>query len=172
MVTTRPPVPMPEDTPTARTLADFEGRWQLRRRIRDFGPGPDGTFVGEARLTPGGPGLRYEETGLLTLGGARVEGRQSYLWHQAGEEISVSFPDGRFFHRIGPGPAPGALHLCDPDTYRGAYDFRDWPVWTLTWRVTGPRKDYESVTTYSPCDPDGAGAEPPGNSETGTEDTP
>ena len=70
------------------------------------------------------------------------------LWRQDGSRIVVDFADGRPFHDFRP-DSPEASHRCDPDSYAVRYDFRAWPIWCSTWRVTGPRKDYDMVSTYT-----------------------
>ncbi len=129
-----------------RTLNDFEGAWTLRRFIT-HASGAEAEFRGTATWTPDDQGrLRCSEDGLLKVGqGAPVTARQTYLWEDG---LRVHFSDGRFFHTV---PASGgdASHWCDPDQYDGAYDFSDWPKWTVTWRVLGPRKDYTMRSAYS-----------------------
>ena len=168
MLTSRPA----SSDPLPRPLSGFAGRWRLTRQIRDFAGGPDGRFDGRAVFAPADRGLIYREEGVLTLGGARVRAERSYIWREAGEGVDVCFPDGRFFHRIGPGPTPEAEHDCPPDTYRVAYDFAAWPEWRAVWRVTGPRKDYESRSLYAPCGTGQGGAETDITGYSGTEDLP
>lgn len=145
----------------APQLADFIGDWRLAREIVQA-DGMVAQFTGQARFTPLGAGrLRYHETGRLCLpGAAPMQAERSYLWaaegegageEGAGEEIAVFFADGRPFHRFSPG-APGATpeaaHLCPPDHYRVAYDFRHWPSWSAHWQVAGPRKAYSLTSRY------------------------
>lgn len=133
-----------------RRLQDFEGRWALSRRITDARTGGEGRLEGTARFTPDAEGLRYEETGTLTLGGTSVAASRVYLWRAAPglDGIDVFFDDGRAFHRIGEGDRPETFHDCAPDRYAGQYDFTGWPVWQLRWQVTGPRKDYSTLTIF------------------------
>jgi hypothetical protein len=132
-------------------LLEFEGLWQLSRAIEDMrGPG-SGQFEGIARFNADGAGLAYAEEGRLTLAGqAPVTATRRYLWRPGGDGgISVLFEDGRPFHRIWPGRLmPDDTHVCTPDLYHVAYDFRGWPAWSATWRVVGPRKDYRMVSRY------------------------
>lgn len=130
------------------TLAAFEGAWVLEKRIL-HADGQRASFRGTARFRPDGSGLRYEERGLIRFDGQRpVSAQRTYLWRAgAGGDIAVQFEDGRAFHRITPG-APHDTHDCAPDSYAVRYSFDIWPEWMVTWRVTGPRKDYEMVATY------------------------
>lgn len=127
-------------------LWDFEGDWQITRRIEDALSGQEAGFVGTARFERDCLGLRYSEKGLLTLGGASMEAERVYLWRSADAGIEVFFDDGRFFHRID--GSSGAGHWCDPDQYDGIYDFGDWPDWSSRWQVKGPRKDYVMVSIF------------------------
>jgi len=127
-------------------LWDFEGDWQVARRIEDALSGQEGRFEGNARFVRDGVGLRYSERGVLTLGGASMEAERVYLWREGAGGIEVLFDDGRAFHRID-GSAEAA-HWCDPDQYDVTYEFSGWPEWSSRWRVKGPRKDYVMVSEY------------------------
>lgn len=132
----------------APQLGDFIGLWAVSRRIVQA-DGPEASFAGQARFTPQAGGLRYHETGVLTLAGERpMQAERVYLWQAEGAQIVVRFEDGRDFHRFSPAD-PQAAHWCDPDDYRVCYDFGHWPAWQAEWRVTGPRKDYVMISEYS-----------------------
>ncbi len=130
---------------TERVLDDFKGAWSLVRHIT-HGDGTHAEFRGAALLMPVAQGLAYEEKGWLRVGeSSPFQAERRYHWDEA---LNVWFDDGQFFHAI---PAMGGpmRHYCDPDTYAGEYDFSGWPKFTLTWQVTGPRKDYRMVSRYS-----------------------
>ncbi|PKP83919.1 MAG: trigger factor [Alphaproteobacteria bacterium HGW-Alphaproteobacteria-2] len=134
------------------SLADFTGAWRLERRIVDLRGGVEGRFEGRALFTPGADGLVYEESGQLCLGAAQpVEATRRLLWRTCPRGgIAVFFADGQAFHRIAADRLmPGDTHVCAPDIYHVDYDFRAWPVWSATWRVVGPRKDYRLISRYS-----------------------
>lgn len=130
--------------------SDFLGDWTIRRTIDDR-LGPPGRFAGVGTFSPAGDGLRYEESGLLTLGDAPpLRASRAALWDWDGDGVAVRFADGRPFHRFLPaGASPGTDHPCGADLYRVAYDFRAWPAWTATWEVGGPRKDYRMDSAYA-----------------------
>ncbi|MEO1138615.1 MAG: DUF6314 family protein [Pseudomonadota bacterium] len=130
-------------------LGAFEGTWRLSREIWPAGA-PQAQFVGEARFAPGQGGLVYSEEGLLTLDGQQpVRAERTYLWRQNDEQsVAVFFADGRAFHTFGTEQLADR-HWCDPDTYDVRYDFSDWPRWSTSWRVSGPRKDYRMISRYS-----------------------
>jgi hypothetical protein len=129
---------------------DFAGTWQLHRAISDR-RGPDAVFEGRATLHPAGTdGLDYQEVGQMRVGdGAPLLAERRYGWRFDTAGVAVSFADGRAFHRFVPeGHAQGSDHPCGADLYRVRYDFTRWPDWSATWEVTGPRKDYTSVSHY------------------------
>ena len=131
-------------------LTDFVGSWTLARKIKDAKYGQDGTMKGVATFCADGAGLIYDETGDLTLNsGAKMQAERRYLWDADAIGIVVRFADEKPFHRFDPtGTAQGTSHLCGADWYNVIYDFSNWPAWSATWIVTGPRKDYTSTTHY------------------------
>lgn len=129
-------------------LADFEGAWTLTRTIRDDLAGSTARFDGRAIFAPDANGLAYTETGTLTMDGQPpMQAERRYHWREDGTQIAIDFDDGRFFHSFAP-DVPEATHWCDPDTYKVAYDFSEWPRWRATWNVSGPRKFYQMVSFY------------------------
>ncbi|WP_299657242.1 DUF6314 family protein [uncultured Tateyamaria sp.] len=131
--------------PTERTLADFAGLWVIERAIVPR-QGSAAQFMGKAEWTPTADGLDYIETGTLHMEGAPpMQAERRYRWTR---DLSVYFDDGRFFHKV---PAFGGRtpHFCDPDTYVGTYDFGEWPDFTVSWDVRGPRKDYQMISTFT-----------------------
>lgn len=136
-----------------RDLVAFEGTWAMEREITDHSGGPDGRLTGRCVFSPEAGGLRLTETGVLEMAElAPMPAERRYFWRAQGAEITVEFDDGRFFHAFDPrGERAEAGHDCAPDRYDVTYDFSRWPAWTATWRVRGPRKDYTSVTRYTPA---------------------
>lgn len=135
----------------ALDLADFEGDWRLDRVIEDSRAGVTGHLTGQACWRPGQGGLILTETGELRYGeGAPMRAARRYLWRSEAGGVAVYFEDGRPFHWFS-ADAPAAHHDCPPDDYRVAYRFDDWPNWTATWDVTGPRKEYRMVSRYRPA---------------------
>ncbi len=130
------------------TVEGLAGAWRVTRRIEDALAGGTAHLDGEARFEPDGEGLRYGETGTLTLpGGQSFAATQSYLWH-FDPLPRVLFADGRLFHVFDPAePEAEIVHLCGEDLYRGRYRvFAD--HWEAEWRVKGPRKDQASLISY------------------------
>jgi hypothetical protein len=132
-----------------QSMAQFEGRWRLQRRIEDAARG-EMSMEGEAVLARSGHRLVYSETGELMIPGQRpLTATQRYIWQERSDWVAIRFSDGRPFHGFPLGVARAeAVHLCDPDRYQVSYDFSVWPDWSSEWRVTGPRKDYVMRSSY------------------------
>lgn len=127
-----------------RVLADFKGVWVISREISQVGA-PKTTFIGQGAWTANDGGLDYIECGTLQLvGQPPMQAERRYRWDR---DLNIYFEDGRYFHQV---PATGgeAAHWCDPDQYDVAYDFAQWPRWSCTWTVKGPRKDYVMHSHY------------------------
>jgi hypothetical protein len=132
--------------------SDFAGGWILRREIRDRLNGAVGHFTGHATLVETGLSrLDYDEGGMLQMGpGLPLQATRRYVWVFDAAGVAVTFADGTPFHRFVPGvTGNGTDHFCAADLYKMHYDFDAWPHWQVSWRVTGPRKDYEMVSFYS-----------------------
>lgn len=134
------------------TQADFAGVWLLRRQIDDRLSKQTGAFDGTATLSnDANGGLTYFEAGAMKLGdGPVMTAERRYLWAFGADHIDVTFADGAPFHRFIPdGHVAGTDHPCGADFYTVRYDFNAWPVWSAVWTVTGPRKDYVSISVYT-----------------------
>lgn len=132
-------------------VRDFRGTWQIQRMVLDRRMASEGRFEGLAWITPEESWTLYEERGQLSFPNQpSMTATRRYRWTNGAEgEIVVKFDDGRPFHRFALTGTSGATHLCDPDTYVVSYDFRRWPVWSATWEVSGPRKDYRMTSHYA-----------------------
>lgn len=126
-----------------RQLIDFEGLWRLEREIV-HDDGQTVTFRGDATWTGSEDELMCSETGILSLAGQRMEATRKTVWRAP---LDVFFDDGKFFHSVPPGGG-AASHDCAPDRYDVMYNFAAWPVWTVHWRVVGPRKAYTTRSEY------------------------
>ncbi|MEL6840169.1 MAG: DUF6314 family protein [Pseudomonadota bacterium] len=131
---------------------DFAGAWRISRQITDMRILESGALVGEAQFTAIDGGLRYDEQGMLIFaGGAPVKAERSYLWHFGPDEVQVTYADGAPFHSFAlTGGREATPHVCGEDLYQGTYSFVRFPDWQVTWTVQGPRKNYRSVTHYTP----------------------
>lgn len=133
-------------------LSAWFGAFHVARRIEDRRAGQSASFEGRAEITASATGAIYREAGQLRMAqGGTFHAERVYLWQVDGPRIAVMFEDGRPFHDFDPVTGGAATeHLCGDDWYRGGYVVSRWPDWQVTWDVTGPRKDYRSVTRYSP----------------------
>ena len=133
-----------------RGADDFLGAWRITREIVDHKLGQTGSLEGDATLTATAGRLRYHERGTLRYGGgAPLVAERGYLWSFTPDAVEVAYDDGAPFHKFVPeGRVDATPHLCGEDLYHGSYDLTGFPVWSVTWSVRGPRKDYRSVTWY------------------------
>ena len=121
------------------------------RRIRDLKAHELGRLRGTASFVPDRDGISFVERGLLVLPGVQAEASRMYHFMiESDQAFSVFFPDGGFFHRaeVTAGTA-FVTHDCAPDTYCGRYRFAGCDRWSLSWRITGPRKDLVICTMFS-----------------------
>ncbi len=138
---------------TLQAIRDrFEGVWRIERVISDRASGSYGHFNGRARLWRSLDGLAYHEEGMLDLGAATaLKAERKYFWQiQVPSRIEVYFEDGRFFHAFHPNEKQWqAEHICSPDHYQVAYEFKANTHWQSVWDVSGPKKSYRMVSNYS-----------------------
>jgi len=135
------------------SLRSFVGRWSLLREIEDSAHNRSGRMVGEVVYRPSDEDgvLIYEETGQLMLEGlAPLMAERRYRWRNGrGNMVDVEFEDGRLFHHVNLDQTmPFDTHFCAPDVYDMTYDFREWPKWSSSARVEGPRKTYRLHSHY------------------------
>jgi hypothetical protein len=150
---TRHSLQSPYVTPVNGTLLpsylnDFAGSWQLSRTIMQSG-GDTFLFTGKAIFSWHGSDMHYKESGLVRApNGSTMPAERTYIWQQ-GERNSfhVLFDDKRYFHTFS-ATNLNAEHLCGEDHYVVNYAFNQWPIWTSTWQVKGPRKNYELCSCY------------------------
>lgn len=127
------------------------GSWSVDRLIIDHARTTIGRLEGKATFRPSGPGLLYEETGTLVLGGHRGQAAQTYRYdfRDGNRRALVRFRDGRPFHDLDLSSGQDREHhRCPPDLYEGVFLALGPAAWRTEWKVTGPRKDYDLVTMY------------------------
>eukprot|EP00038_Savillea_parva_P009763 m.185697 g.185697 ORF g.185697 m.185697 type:complete len:162 (-) comp16527_c0_seq1:200-685(-) len=131
--------------------AYLQGGWKLFRRIEDRKNGMSGTFVGTCRFVPDADNtntLQCIEEGRVRVGvGASQQEHQAdrtYTYtFQGPAAFSVAGPDGTILLNLDLTYGAGNdTHVCIKDIYRGQYELVGPDVWTQTWNVTGPNKDY------------------------------
>ena len=170
-----PPRP-PRADPIVPDALDFlRGAWRIERRLVDYAAVGTGTFDGVARFfaarsgPPAAPDpqpakasppasepvtLTYHETGELRFGGHRGPDSRTLRYRRRPDGTAdVFFADGREFYHLDPRPGYWtAQHPCGQDHYvlagrllgdetAGSGKFEE------RWRVRGPGKDYEIITT-------------------------
>ncbi|MEL6585732.1 MAG: DUF6314 family protein [Pseudomonadota bacterium] len=137
--------------PASRRAVDLwdgvPGRWRTLRVIRQESD-PTLRFDGITEWAPEGGTLRCREVGRLMQGTDSFQARRETVWQKGCDAIDVTFADGRPFHRILDGDRCVASHDCAPDTYVLTYNFAAWPLWSVRWQVSGPRKAYRALTWY------------------------
>jgi hypothetical protein len=130
--------------------ADFlTSDWIMTRRIRFRRTANRGFLEGRASVSRDGHRLSLIEQGLLRLDGREAMASQRYALTFDGPMVRVHFRDGSFFHEFELRTSGyTAIYHCDPDQYVGRYRVLDPDIWSLTWCVRGPRKDYDMRTLY------------------------
>jgi hypothetical protein len=137
----------------------LQGTWQLSRHISgSYMAHVTGTAVFEETMQP--DELKYSEEVEITFAeGPTVKGYQHYIYRLEGDNtLNVYFDGGhRLFHSVEFTNSENKLehiatHYCQPDTYVTSYFFSDC-AFEIEHRVSGPKKDYVSHTTYNKCSP-------------------
>jgi hypothetical protein len=138
--------------PVANLRAFLAGTWKLDRRVVDRVHQTTGRLQGQATFTPSAGRLVYEERGILSFGEHRGTAEQSYFYDfpACDAQASVRFRDGRAFHDLDLSEGHDRVrHSCPPDFYEGLFVALGATRWRSKWTVTGPRKDYDLVTTFT-----------------------
>ena len=138
------------------SLSPLIGDWRIERRITDHALGVSGTFAGMGSWVPSASGLAYTERGELAFNGHRGPASRSLSYRARPDGTAdVLFADGRPFYHLDPRSGSWqARHDCGRDVYElsarrlGPGRFEEW------WRVRGPGKDYEIMTTLVRDAPD------------------
>ena len=142
--------PVPSRVPDPAELARWLcGAWAVSRVINDGA----GRFQGRARFTPDPEApdtIVWREQGRLRLGAHDGPAQRTLRIEPAGGgEWWVRFADGRPFHPLDLTAGHcDATHFCGPDVYHGRYEIEDGDRFTVTWRITGPRKDDVIASVY------------------------
>jgi hypothetical protein len=141
------------------TLRFLLGTWRVQRLIDDHRSGDRGSFEGTAAMvleTSGRDALSdecalYSEVGELRWGS--YSGAATRLLRYVGssnERVAVNFADGRPFTDLdlSSGFWSGE-HLCRSDRYEFETLVRSSQLIEERWRVSGPAKNYDVVTTLT-----------------------
>lgn len=132
------------------------GTWDFVRNVHDHRDGAEYRAGGQAEFEPEDGGrVRWAEHGVLTwTAGSTPVTRTLFLVPEEALGVGspsgwrVTFEDGRDFH---PWTVGTVEHLCGRDLYEGGVEIPGARAssWELSWRVTGPEKDYTMRTRYT-----------------------
>ncbi|WP_134680967.1 DUF6314 family protein [Paracoccus ravus] len=122
----------------------FLGNWRVRRRISDAATGWISLFRGQAEITP----TSFFEEGTIRFRDQTFPAERRYLLDWQPSELVIRRPDGSFFIALTPNPQQQVTHHCGDDLYQGRFLFSG-HAWVEIWEVTGPRKNYCSISHYS-----------------------
>ncbi len=126
----------------------LRGEWTVTRVINHGA----GHFEGRACFAddPGSPGATiWHEHGRLRFGAHDGTAERTLRIAPATDGAwQVRFADDRPFHPLDLASGDDVTHLCGADTYRGRYAVEGPDRFTVTWRITGPRKDDLIVSVY------------------------
>jgi hypothetical protein len=144
----------------AGSIGTFEGVASFTAADGSDGLGPAGGSGGEdglshrtgaraARTAEAAAALEYHEEGELRLGEYSGPASRDLIYRAGGDGAAdVRFADGREFYRLD--LSAGSWrdeHLCHPDRYIVAGRVLGPDSFEERWRASGPRKDYEIITT-------------------------
>lgn len=163
------------------TLAFVRGGWRIERVLVDHRSGTNGTFTGSALLDGAsheeprstheelpstheeprstGAELRYFEHGELRFGGHTGSATRSLAYQGLPDgTVQVRFADGRPFYLLDLRSGQWrAEHLCGEDRYEVTHLVLAADLMEERWRVLGPDKDYQSVSTLARLPADAPG---------------
>ncbi len=139
----------------SQVMARLAGAWSFNRVIEG-----QGSMQGLATFTPlDEERLAYREQGRLKLqNGTELEAEREYVFCARDRGFDVFFKEKplRLFHAISLSASDGgdlsgsAGHLCNRDNYQSTYTFSVDGGFVVRHVVSGPRKDYAMITTYTP----------------------
>lgn len=138
----------------ADTFDFLLGSWRLTRVITDHRRGESGHFDASATFTlrdadGGRARAAYEEAGQLCFGGRQSAATRRLWCCSLGDgAVEWRFPDGRLFAPLDLRAGSWhAVHLCGDDRYEIDTVAPSAATIEERWRVGGPRKRYEAITT-------------------------
>lgn len=136
-------------------LTFFTGLWAYERRISQ----PDITVYGVASFEDiDAHSKAFHEEGAYHLNGTQYSCFQKQTWIWSEQKLTLLKHDGNILHVFDLEPADLPLqlqhtHSCGADTYTSSFDVLSHSQWRTTYHVSGPRKNYTSVTVFSRQDP-------------------
>jgi hypothetical protein len=139
--------------PVADLRRYLAGTWMVSRLIDDRRQRARGSFLGWAWFAESGGDLDYRERGQMLLPVYRGIATQGYRYRFAAPgRAAVRFADGRLFHDLDLSAGSWeAEHRCGQDLYAGSFACQGKSLWSVTWRVAGPRKDLLLSSRFLRC---------------------
>jgi len=149
--------------PIIKTFGLMAGSWNLYRTITSpkFQPMTGSGKAIFEKYQKDAPSLLYKEELTLHLPSESINASKDYIFRLIDNQISVFFNENpeRFFYTLkfdDDHPTAdrlfqqaGGEHLCGNDNYRASYSFFDDNTFELTYQVSGPKKDYTTITKYN-----------------------
>jgi hypothetical protein len=146
---------------TERTFNFLLGVWEVNRTIEDHSLGVPGSFQGTATFQKVPPVDKlvshralFVETGMLNFGHYQNSAsRHLELRESHGSTVALFFSDGRHFVDIDLTAGRWeSSHLCGDDRYTISTVAISRNSFQECWKVRGPRKSYDAVTTLTRLD--------------------
>jgi len=138
----------------SQVMARLPGAWSFSRVIEC-----QGHAQGLATFRPlDAQSLAYREQGRLRLlDGTELEAGREYVFRARDRGFDVFFKEtpSRLFHTVelaasnGGALSGSADHLCNLDHYQSTYTFRGDGGFVIRHVVSGPRKGYTMIATYT-----------------------
>lgn len=134
------------------------GSWAIERSIENHLTGESGSFHGVGTFTDScrcssidSQHARYSEVGDHHFGGRAVSAqRQLEYICLPNNTVRACFVDGRTFYEFDlTGDARSYVHHCGADRYQITYLTVSDEIIRERWRVKGPNKSYDALTTMT-----------------------
>jgi hypothetical protein len=139
---------------------NLEGSWSIKRNIVDMAYGNGGYGEGKASFIHSNNDrntLLYKEILSLNLVQERgcATAHQEYRFVYDGKDgfVSKYTSSGDLMYKLDMGEQNATgIYLCGSDQYIAIYNFIDNNKFTLTYKVSGDRKNYTAITEFEKID--------------------
>jgi len=129
--------------------SDILGQWELTRNIKDKLNDKIFNLIGISIFTENNASYVCNETGIIKSDNFQSKAHQTYSWLLKPKGWEISFLNGNFFHDLELVMCDQQVyHKCNNDIYRGFFKLNLPTDFSVTWNVSGPRKDYQSQSYY------------------------
>ena len=115
------------------------GKWQLQRKI-----GEDVTAVGYAEfILSSDSQMDYSEEVVVNYPGSKMRAYKKYSYCSDQGRVSKYFEgNGLFYNLEFEQYRAYGIHICGQDQYKAYYDLSDENHFIISYKVTGPAKNY------------------------------